>query len=299
MQLFSADFEDNVMAKTAIMTDTNSGISPREGKSLGIQVIPMPVIINEDSYLEHIDITHEALYQAILDGQDVHTSQPAPDVLIRAWQALLDEGYDEIVHIPMSSGLSASCETAQAFARDFDGKVLVADSHRISVTLRDSVIEAKQMADEGKSAREICDHLEKTGPESSIYIAVNTLDLLKKSGRVTPAAAAIASVFHIKPILTIQGGKLDAFAKVRGIHQCQARICEAVRNDIETRFPNIDPSRIYIGAAGTFARQDDADHWLNAVKSAFPAYNTYYNALSCSIACHVGVDSIGIGVCYR
>ena len=285
--------------RTAIMTDTNSGISPEEGRTLGIHVIPMPVIIDDKDYLEHIDITHEDLYRAILDGRDVRTSQPAPDTLINAWKALLADGYDAVVHIPMSSGLSNSCETAQAFAQSFDGKVLVADSHRISVTLRDSVLEAKALADEGQTAEEICDHLNRTGLDSSIYIAVNTLDLLKKSGRVTPAAAAVASVFHIKPILTIQGGKLDAFAKVRGIHQCQTRICDAVRSDIENRFSDVDPSRLWIGAAGTFRDPADADARLSVVRTAFPDANTYYNPLSCSIACHVSVDAIGIGICSR
>ena len=287
------------MSNVAIVTDTNSGISPEEGKSLGIYVIPMPVIIDDTDYLEHVNITHTELYQAILDGRDVSTSQPSPESLITMWTDLLADGYDAIVHIPMSSGLSNSCETAQAFAQEFHGNVQVADSHRISVTLRDSVIEAKSLADAGKSAEEIREHLEKTGPESSIYIAVNTLDLLKKSGRITPAAAKIASVFHIKPILTIQGGKLDAFAKVRGAHQCQSRICEAVKNDINTRFADVDPARIRIGAAGTFTKREDADQWLETLRTHFPECNTYYNDLSCSIACHVSVDAMGVGISYR
>lgn len=285
--------------KTAVMTDTNSGISIEEGKELGIFVLPMPVIVDGKDYLEHVNITHEELYQAILDKKDVCTSQPSPDSLIKMWKDILASGYDDIVHVPMSSGLSSSCEMAQAFAREFDGKVQVADSHRIAVTLRDSVLEAKQLADEGRNAQQIREHLDATGYESSIYIAVNTLDLLKKSGRVTPAAAAIASVFHIKPILTIQGGKLDAFAKARGIHKCESMICDALQADIKNRFPDIEPSRIWIGAAGTFANKDDADTWLNTIKERFPECNTYYNALSCSIACHVSVDAIGAGVTYR
>ena len=196
----------------------------------------------------------------------------------------------------MSSGLSNSCDTAQAFAREFQGNVQVADNHRVSVTLRDAVLEAKSLADDGWSAEKIRSHLDDHGSDSSIYIAVNTLDLLKKSGRVTPAAAAIASAFHIKPILTIQGGKLDAFAKARGILQCEKKICEAVRYDLDTRFAGIDPSRIRIGAAGTFSKQEDADRWLETIRAHFPACDTYYNALSCSIACHVSVDAIGVGI---
>ena len=166
--------------KTAIMTDTNSGISVEEGRSLGIYVIPMPVIIDDRDYLENVSITHEETYAAITAGKNVRTSQPAPDTIINMWEKLLNEdGYDSVVYIPMSSSLSNSCETAIAFSRDFDGKVQVADNHRISVTLRQSVLEAKELADRGKDAKEIRRYLEKQGPESSIYIAVNTLDLLK------------------------------------------------------------------------------------------------------------------------
>ncbi|MGI6117747.1 MAG: DegV family protein [Bilifractor sp.] len=286
--------------KTAIMTDTNSGISVDEGRSLGIYVIPMPVIIDDQDFLEHVNITHQQTYEAILAGKDVRTSQPSPDTLINTWKDILKkDGYDAVVYIPMSSGLSNSCETALAFARDFDGKVQVVDNHRISVTLRQSVLEAKDMADAGKDAKEIRRHLEKTGGESSIYIAVNTLDLLKKNGRATPAAAALSAVFNIKPILTIQGGKLDAFAKVRGIKHCESRICKAVQDDVNNRFSDIEPSHLYIGAAGTFQHQEDADHWLATVRENFPDCNTFYDPLSCSIACHVSVDAIGIGICYR
>ena len=287
------------MSNVAIVTDTNSGLSPEEGRRLGIHVIPMPVIIDGKDYLEHVNITHSELYQAIRAGKEVSTSQPSPDALINVWTDLLSSGYDSIVHIPMSSGLSNSCETALAFAREFQGNVEVADSHRISVTLRDSVLEAKALADKGQSAEFIRKHLEATGFDSSIYIAVNTLDLLKKSGRVTPAAAAVASVFHIKPILTIQGGKLDAFAKARDIHQCETKICEAVRHDLDTRFSGIAPEQISIGAAGTFSNPEDADHWLEMIRSHFPDCITYYNDLSCSIACHVSVDAIGVGISHH
>ncbi len=285
------------MERTAIVTDTNSGISPAQGEELGVFVIPMPVIVDGQDFLEHVSITQEMLYQAILEGKDVCTSQPSPENLTGCWKKVLESGYDSLVYIPMSSGLSNSCATAQAFAAEFDGRVQVADSHRIAVTLRDSVLEAKSLADSGMGAEDIRVHLEKTGWESSIYIAVKTLDLLKKSGRVTPAAAAVATMLHIMPILTIQGEKLDAFAKARGSRNCEKRIIEAVRKDIETRFGDREPATIHIGAAGTFAKKEDADEWLNAVRTAFPENDCYYNQLSCSIACHVSVDAIGIGIC--
>jgi len=282
--------------RTAVMTDTNSGISVTEGKALGIFVLPMPVIVDGEDHLENVDISSEELYQAILSGKDVHTSQPSPDSLMEMWQSILDMGYDSIIHIPMSSGLSSSCEMAQSFARDFDGKVQVADNHRIAVTLRDSVMDAKMMADQGKSAEEIKDYLEETGSRSRIFIAVKTLELLKKSGRVTPAAAAVASVFHIMPILSIKEGKLDAFAKARGMLACEKKICDSVEKEISEKFRGIDPSRITIGAAGTFADPADAERWLKIVQNRFPLCNTYYNPLSCSIACHVSVDAIGVGI---
>ncbi len=285
--------------KTAVMTDTNSGITVEEGKELGIFVLPMPVIVEGRDYLEGVNITAKELYRAIREGKNVCTSQPSPDDLLQMWQSILDQGYDEIVHVPMSSGLSSSCEMAQSFARDFEGRVFVADNHRIAVTLRDSVIEAKAMADQGCTAEEIRDHLDKTGSDSRIFIAVHTLDLLKKSGRITPAAAAIASVFHIIPILSIKEGKLDAFAKARGVNRCEKMICEAVQKEIDAHFAQDDPSHVWIGVAGTFEEQEDADRWFDTVKKHFPGYNIYYNSLSCSIACHVSINSIGIGICRR
>ena len=278
------------------MTDTNSGITTQEGQDLNIFVLPMPVIVDGKDYLECVDISHSQLYRMILEGKDVSTSQPSPGSLIDMWKAILAEGYDELVYIPMSSGLSSTCTTASALAEDFGGRVHVVDNHRISVTLRDSILEAKQMAEEGISGDRIKEYLEKEGSHSSIYIAVNSLDLLRKSGRVTASAAAIATVMHIKPILTIQGGKLDSFSKARGVKHCELRILEAVRDDIRNRFSDIPASRLSIGAAGTFQNFEDELAWLSAVQQAFPDHPSFYNKLSCSIACHVGVDAIGIGI---
>ena len=281
---------------TAIMTDTNSGFTLEEGRKLGIYVLPMPVIVDGQDFLENVSITHAQLYRSILHGSDVSSSQPSPGNLTDMWDQILDEGFDELVYIPMSSALSSSCSSAQALAADYDGRVEVADNHRISVTLHDSVLDARQMAQEGFSAREIREYLEETAGRSSIYITVNTLDLLKKSGRVTAAAAAIATVMHLKPVLTIQGGKLDTFSKARGIRHSENKMLEAVAEDIRTRFSDVPPEKVSVGAAGTFQAQADIDHWLEAVQKAFPSHPTYYSQLACSIACHVSVDAIGIGV---
>lgn len=282
--------------RTAVLTDTNSGITAEEGKTYGIYVLPMPVIIEGKCYFEGVDITNRQLYDAILSDQELCSSQPSPEDVMAMWDLILDNGYDEIVYVPMSSGLSGSCHNAVRLALDYDSKIQVVDNHRISVTLMESVFDAKMLADKGLSAKEIKESLEESAYQSSIYVSVNSLKYLKRSGRITPSAAAIANVLNIKPVLTIQGGKLDLFAKARGIKQSEKRMIDAVRTDILARFPTIPADQLHIGAAGTFEKEEDASYWLNQVQAAFPENPTYYLPLSCSIACHVGVNAAGIGV---
>ena len=282
--------------KTAIMTDTNSGISVEQGRSLGIFVLPMPVTIDGKSYLEGVDITHKTLFAALREGRDVHSSQPSPGSVMSLWDQILDSGYDELVYIPMSSGLSGSCEMAKQFARQYGDHVQVADNRRISVTLYESVLEAQRMAEDDLGAREIRRELEARAADSSIYITVNSLEYLKRSGRVTAAGAALATVLNLKPVLTIQGGKLDAFAKARGMKSSEKRMLEAAQADVRDRFPRFPRERIRLGAAGTFEHQEDADFWLEKLRQAFPGYTVYYQPLSCSIACHVGIDAAGLGI---
>lgn len=282
--------------KTAILTDTNSGITVEAGRKSGIYVLSMPVIIEEKCYLEDVDITNAQLYNVMLDNKEVSSSQPSPGDVMAIWDNIFNDGYDEIVYIPMSSGLSGSCHNAAQLALDYDSKVCVVDNHRISVTLMESVFDAKALADKGQSAREIKEYLETTAYQSSIYVTVNSLKYLKKSGRITSSAAAIANILNIKPVLTIQGEKLDLFAKVRGSRQSEKKMIEAIKNDIETRFCDVPSDRLRIGTAGTFEKQEEADRWLQLVQSAFPENSVYYIPLSCSIACHVGINAAGIGV---
>ncbi len=289
--------EGEMDVKTAIMTDTNSGITVKEGTAQGIYVLPMPVIVDEVSYMECVDITHKQLFQFLQEDRDVSTSQPSPGDLLAMWDQIFADGYDEIVYLPMSSGLSSSCQTANQFAVEYEGKVQVVDNHRISVTLRSSVHDAKRLAQRGKSAKEIKEILEEHAYEASIYITVNSLKYLKKSGRVTPAGAALADALNLKPVLTIQGEKLDAFAKVRGSKSSEKKMIEALKQDLETRFKDYPKESIALWTAGTFADQAEADAWLTKVKEAFPGYPVVYNPLSCNIACHVGVDAKGIGIC--
>ena len=282
--------------KTAVMTDTNSGIMKAEADSMGIFLIPMPVIIDDETHYEGIDLTEDSFYGSLTGGQNVSTSQPSPGDLMDFWDDILEQGYDEIIHIPMSSGLSASCSTAISLSDDYDGKVQVADNHRISVTQRESVMHAKKLAEAGKSAKEIKEVLEAEAYNSSIYIAVDTLEFPKKGGRVTAAGAALGSVLNIKPILTIQGGKLDAFAKTRGMKKCKQKMVEALKNDRETRFKDADDKHLLVGAAGSNLTEEEAAEWKQMLVEAFPNSYVYYDPLSFSVGCHIGPKGYGMGI---
>lgn len=282
--------------RTAIVTDTNSGISIEKAKELGIFIVPMPVIIGENTYLEHQTITHAELYRAMRQHLDISSSQPSPGFVTDLWDSILASGYDEIVYIPMSSGLSGSCQSAAMLAKDYTGKVFVVDNHRISVTQETSVYDAKHLAESGFSAARIKERLEKHAYDASIYISVDSLEYLKKGGRITPAAAAFATVINLKPVLTIQGDKLDSFAKMRGMKLCEKKMIEAMQKDIETRFSDIPHTQLVIATAGTFENPADAEHWRQTVQNAFPDYDIRYSPLSCSIACHTGINAAGAGV---
>ena len=280
--------------KTAIMTDTNSGINKKEADELGIFLLPMPVIVKDKTYLEGIDISLGEMYEMMEDGIETSTSQPSPGSLMEMWDDILEE-YDEVVHIPMTSGLSGSCENAIGLARGYKGRVIVVDNHRISVPQRESVIEAKKMADMGKNGQEIAEYLEESGKDSSIYITVLDLKYLQRSGRLGSTSAFLGSLLNIKPILTIQGEKIDAFAKCRGIKLCERKMIEALENDINVRFKDVPKENIQVVVAGTLKEQDDIDEWTKAVQEAFPYSRVYYNALPCSILSHAGPGCKGLG----
>lgn len=280
--------------KTAIMTDTNSGINKKEADELGIFLLPMPVIVKNKTYLEGIDISLGEMYEIMEDGIETSTSQPSPGSLMEMWDDILEE-YDEVVHIPMTSGLSGSCENARGLARGYKGRVIVVDNHRISVPQRESVLEAKKMADMGKNGQEIAEYLEESGKDSSIYITVSDLKYLQRSGRLGSTSAFLGSLLNIKPILTIQGEKIDAFAKCRGIKLCERKMIEALENDINVRFKDVPKENIQVVVAGTLKEQDEIDEWTKAVQEAFPYSRVYYNALPCSILSHAGPGCKGLG----
>ena len=278
--------------KIAIATDTNSGITAMEGEKLGVFVLAMPVNLEETIHYEGIDITSEQLYDAMRQHRDVSTSQPSPGQLMELWDGILAKGYDEIVYIPMSSGLSGSCQSAALFAQDYDGRVQVVDNHRISVTQKESVISALRLVEQGHDAGQIRDFLEKHAYDASIYITVDSMEYLKKGGRVTPAAATLATVLNLKPVLTIQGDKLDAFAKVRGMKLAESKMIEAIHQDRAERFKDVPESRLLIETAGTLENGELAEHWRQQVQAEFPFAKVSYANLPCSIACHVGMNSV-------
>ena len=281
------------MSKIAIVTDSNSGITQKEGKELGISVIPMPFYINDELYFEDITLTQEEFYQKLDEDADIKTSQPAPGDVLDLWEKLLED-HDEIVHIAMSSGLSSSCATAAMLADDYDGKVQVVDNQRISVTQRQSVADAMKLAEEGKTAKEIKDILEADKLDSGIFIMVDTLKYLKKGGRVTSAGAAIGTVLGIKPVLQIHGEKLDAFAKTRGVKQAKKKMIAAVRKELEERFPDGDFAKhAYLQSAYT-KDKEAALKWKEELMAEFQEMEFHQDPLSLSVACHIGAGALAV-----
>ncbi len=280
------------MGKIAIVTDSNSGITQRQARVMGIYVLPMPFYINGDMYYEDITLTQEEFYQRLAEEADISTSQPSPADVMEMWDDILKE-YEEIIHIPMSSGLSSSCETAIALAQDYDGRVHVVDNQRISITQRQSVLDALWMAGQGMSAQEIVDVLMREKLEASIYITVDTLKYLKKGGRVTAAGAALGTVLNIKPVLQIQGEKLDAFAKVRGFKAAKKKMLDAIEKDITKRFAG---KKIYLMAAYTCA-EEEAEEWKKEIEARFPGYEVHMDPLSLSVSCHIGPGSMAVACC--
>ena len=286
------------MSKVAIVTDSNSGITQADGKEMGVFVLPMPFYIDDELFFEEITLTQEEFYQKMESDADIKTSQPAPGDVMKLWDDILKE-YDEIVHIPMSSGLSGSCETAMMLAEEYDGKVKVVNNQRISVTQRRSVMEAKALADAGKNAEEIKALLEEIKLESDIYITLDTLKYLKKGGRLTPAAAAIGTVLNLKPVLRIKGEKLDAFSKARGWKSAKKTMIQTIQKVIDTEFSDCKgPENLYIDAAYT-GNQEDANEWKRELEDTFPEYDIYMAPLSLSVACHIGPGARAVTVTKR
>lgn len=286
------------MSKIAIVTDSNSGISQKQAASLeNVFVIPMPFMINDENYFEDINLTVPEFYEKLTDGANIVTSQPSPEAVMDLWDKLLKE-YDEIVHIPMSSGLSGSCQSAMMLAMDYDEKVQVVNNQRISVTQRQSVLDAIELSRLGKNAAQIKEILENDRFNSSIYIMLDTLHYLKKGGRITPAAAALGTLLRLKPVLQIQGEKLDAFAKARTSAQGKSIMMTAIRNDLENRFGGVDKKNYVIQVAHT-QNETAALALKEELAQAYPGVDIYVAQLSLSVACHIGPGSLAIACCRK
>ena len=286
------------MSGIAIMTDSNCGIMPEEGRKLGIHVIPMPVIIDGRTYFEGVDITAEDFYKKHAAGAEITTSQPSPGDVTAMWDRLLKD-YDQVIFIPMSSGLSNTCQTAVMLSDDdaYRGKVYVVNNHRISVPQLQSVYDAGALAEEGKTAAEIKEILEKEALDASIYIAVDTLEYLKKGGRITPAAAAVGTVLRLKPVLTIQGGKLDSHAKTRGMKSAFRIMLQAVKDDISSRFSHLKKQGVLkVGIANTPMDEGALATFRTEMQKNFPDMELVYSPLTMSIGTHIGTGGLGIGV---
>ena len=280
------------MSNVAIVSDSNSGITQSMAKELGSTVMPMPFFVGDKTLYEDIDLSQEEFYQMLSEKTDIHTSMPLVGNVTDTWDELLKE-YDEIVHIPMSSGLSGSCETAIMLSQDYDGKVQVVNNQRISVTQRQSVLDAIALSKQGRSASEIKEILERDKFESSIYIMVDTLYYLKKGGRITPAAAALGTLLKLKPVLQIQGEKLDAFAKARTVKQAKSMMIEAMKNDFANRFKDPAGEHMYLEMAYTHDLEA-AENFKKEVQEAFPGMEIRMDPLSLSISCHIGPGALAV-----
>lgn len=280
------------MSKIAIVTDSNSGITQAEAKEYGIHVMPMPFYINDEKFLEDIDLTQEQFYERLTDGAKILTSAPVVTDFTDLWDELLKD-YDEVIHIPMSSGLSSTCSTAIMLSQDYDGKVFVVDNQRISVTQRQSVMDAIELSEAGKSGQEIYDKLMDNKMESSIYIMLDTLYYLKKGGRITPAAAALGTLLKLKPVLQIQGEKLDAFAKARTIKQGKSIMIKQILDDCRDRFGSPSGEGVHISMAYTHDLAA-AEVFRKEVQEVFPNHEIVMNPLSLSVSCHIGPGALAV-----
>ena len=284
--------EDNTVSKIAVATDSNSGITQEQAKEYGVYVIPMPFFIDGETYYEGINLTQEQFYEKLEGNAEISTSMPAVGDVTDFWDKLLQE-YDEVVYIPMSSGLSSSCETAIMLSQDYEGKVQVVNNQRISVTQKQSVLDAVELAKKGMNAEQIKEYLEKVKFDSSIYIMLDTLYYLKKGGRITPAAAALGTLLKLKPVLQIQGEKLDAFAKARTVKQAKSIMLDAMAKDFKERFQAEDGTGMHLFIAYT-KDIEPAIEFREMLKEHYPKLEIEIDPLSLSISCHIGPGALAI-----
>lgn len=283
--------------KIAVTTDSSSGISPSEAEEAGISVIPIPIVIDGESFYEGADFTAEQLYAALDSGKRVSTSQPSPQSVAECWDGLLAKGY-EIVHLPIARELSSSYDTACALAKGREGKVTVVDNHRISIPLREAVFKAKEMAEGGRSAAEIRTELEACGRKYGIYITVDTLEHLRRGGRISFFTAMAGSLLNIKPVLNIRDGKIEPVSRRHGLRKGIAAMFEYLKKYFAEHFSGEDTDRMTLGVAGTALPGTLIGELKEKLLAAFPSGKVYYNELPACVGCHTGTGAVGIGCCF-
>lgn len=288
------------MKQVGIVTDSHGGISLKEAEELGVKVVPMPFYFGDDCYYEGVSISREEFFERLNNGENVSTSQPSPEAVMEAWREALTE-YKKVLYMPISSGLSGSCNTAKMLAseEEFEGKVSVVDNGRVATPMHRSILDALELIEEGYSAEEVQLMLETAGNKMSIYIAVETLEHLKKGGRITPATAAIGTVLNIKPILKLNTGVLETYKKSRGMKKARQEMLEAMKHDFEVTFKEyVDKNEIYLMAASS-ADEATTQEWIDDIKAYFPGMEVLCDDLSLGICCHTGEGALGIGCSCR
>ncbi len=288
------------MKQVGIVTDSHGGISLKEAEELGVKVVPMPFYFGDDCYYEGVSISRGEFFERLNNGEGVSTSQPSPEAVMEAWREALTE-YEKVLYMPISSGLSGSCNTARMLAEEeeFEGKVFVVDNGRVATPMHRSILDALELIEEGYSAEEVQLMLETAGNKMSIYIAVETLEHLKKGGRITPATAAIGTVLNIKPILKLNTGVLETYKKSRGMKKARQEMLEAMKHDFEVTFKEYaDKNEIYLMAASS-ADEATTQEWIDDIKAYFPGMEVLCDDLSLGICCHTGEGALGIGCSCR
>ena len=288
------------MKRVGIVTDSHGGISMAEAQQLGVKVVPMPFYFVDDCYYEGVSISREEFFERLNNGESVSTSQPSPEAVMEAWREALTE-YEKVLYMPISSGLSGSCNTARMLAmeEEFEGKVFVVDNGRVATPMHRSILDALELIEEGFTAQEVQLMLETAGNKMSIYIAVETLEHLKKGGRITPATAAIGTVLNIKPILKLNTGVLETYRKSRGMKKARQEMLEAMKHDFEVTFKDYaDNNEIYLMAASS-ADDITTKEWVEEIKAYFPGMEVLCDDLSLGICCHTGEGALGIGCSCR
>ena len=284
------------MKKIGIVTDSHSSISQEEAKKLGIFVLPMPFYIDGECYYESVTLSRELFFEKLTSGADISTSQPSPTAVMEIWDKALEE-YEKILYMPISSGLSSSYNTAMMLAQEekYEGRVLVVDDGQVAAPLHQMILDTLDMIEKGYEAEHIRELLEKAGDRMMIYIALQTLEFLKKGGRVTPAAAALGSVFNIKPILKLQTGKLDSFKKCHGMQKAKKTAIEAMQTEIRENFQDaLNDGALHLLASSSGTDEENAA-WVEEIKEAFPGVPILYDNLSLGVSCHIGPGGLGIG----